>query len=142
MAKIERTITLNVPVEKVFSYISDPNNELDTLPSITDIRDITGEGVGQKWGWSYKMVGISLKGESEVTEHIPNQRLVHKSKGGIESTWTYIFNPVNGGTRMNLVVEFTIHIPVLGKVGERMVLNRTEREADLAMTNIKERLED
>ena len=142
MAKVERNTIINVPVEKVFSYISDPNNELDTLPSITDIRDITGEGVGQKWGWSYKMVGISLKGESEVTEHIPNQRLVHKSKGGIESTWTYIFNPVNGGTRMNLVVEFTIPIPVLGKVGERMVLNRTEREADLAMTNIKERLED
>ena len=142
MAKVERTLTLNVPVEKVFSYISDPNNELDTIPSITDIRDVTGEGVGQKWGWSYKMVGISLKGESEVTEHIPNQRLVHKSKGGIESKWTYTLNPVNGGTRMNLVVEFTIPIPVLGKVGERMVLNRTEREADLAMTNIKERLED
>ena len=142
MAKVERTITLNVPVEKVFSYISDPNNELDTIPSITDIRDVTGEGVGQKWGWSYKMVGISLKGESEVTEHIPNQRLVHKSKGGIESTWTYTLDSVNDGTRMNLVVDFTIPIPVLGKVGERMVLNRTEREADLAMTNIKERLED
>ena len=142
MAKVERTLTLNVPVEKVFSYISDPKNELDTIPSVTDIRDVIGEGAGQKWGWSYKMVGFSLKGESEVTEYIPNERLVHKSKGGIESTWTYTFNPVNGGTRMNLVVEYTIPIPVLGKVGERMVLNRTEREAELAMTNIKERLED
>lgn len=141
MAKVERTITVNVPVEKVFSYISDPNHELDTIPSITDIRDVTGEGVGQKWGWSYKMVGISLKGESEVTEYIPNQRLVHKSKGGIESTWTYTLNQEDGSTQMNLVVEFKIPIPVLGKVGERMVLNRTEREADLAMTNIKERLE-
>jgi coenzyme Q-binding protein COQ10 len=141
MAKVERTIVLNVPVEKVFSYISDPNNELDSIPSITDIRDVTGKGVGQKWGWSYKMVGISLKGESEIIEYVPNQRLVQKSKGGIESTWTYTLNPENGGTRMNLVVEFTIPIPVLGKVGERMILNRTEREADLAMTNIKERLE-
>jgi carbon monoxide dehydrogenase subunit G len=141
MAKVERSIIVNAPVEKVFSYISDPNNELDSIPSITDIRDIKGEGVGQKWGWSYKMVGFSLKGESEVTEHIPNQRFVHKSKGGIQSTWTYTFSPENGGTKLNVVVEYTIPIPVLGKVGERMVLNRTEREADLAMTNIKEKLE-
>ena len=141
MVKVERSIAINAPVEKVFSYISDPNSGLESMPSITDIRDITGEGVGQKWSWSYKMVGISLKGESEVIEHIPNQRLVHKSKGGIESTWTYTFNPENGGTRLNIVVEYTIPMPVLGKVGERMVLHRTEREADLAMTNIKERLE-
>ena len=141
MAKVERSITIDAPVEKVFSYISNPNNELESIPSITDIRDVTGEGLGRKWGWTYKMVGFSLKGESEVIEYIPNQRLVHKSKGGIESTWTYTFNPENGGTRLNVVVEYKIPIPVLGKVGERMVLNRTEREADLAMTNTKESLE-
>ena len=141
MAKVERSIIINAPVEKVFAYISDPNSELESIPSITDIRDITGEGVGQKWGWSYKMVGVSLKGESEVIEHIPNQRLVHKSTGGIMSTWTYTFSPENGGTRLNVVVEFTIPVPVLGKVGERLVLQRTEREANLAMSNIKEMLE-
>ena len=142
MAKVERSIIINAPVEKVFSYISDPNSELESMPSITDIRDITGQGVGQRWGWSYKMAGVSLKGESEVIEYIPNQRLVHKSTGGIVSTWTYTFNPEDGGTRLNVVVEYTIPVPVLGKVGERLALRRTEREADLAMTNIKERLED
>ena len=141
MVKVERSIIINAPVEKVFSYISDPNSELESIPSITDIRDITGQGVGQRWGWSYKMFGVSLKGESEVIEYIPNQRLVHKSTGGITSTWTYTFNPEAGGTRLNVIVEYTIPVPVLGKVGERLVLHRTEREADLAMTNIKERLE-
>jgi len=46
MAKIERSSTINAPVEKVFAYISDPMNLLEWLPSITDARDITGEGVG------------------------------------------------------------------------------------------------
>jgi uncharacterized membrane protein len=111
------------------------------VPSITDIRNITGQGLGQRWNWSYKMVGVSLKGESEVTEHIPNQRLVHKSTGGIASTWTFTFKPEDGGTRLDVVVDYNIPVPVLGKVAERMVLQRTEREADLAMSNIKERLE-
>jgi carbon monoxide dehydrogenase subunit G len=141
VAKIERSIVIKAPVDKVFSYISDPNNELEAIPSITDIRDITGEGLGQRWHWSYKIAGIPFKGESEVIEYIPNQRLVHKSTGGIASTWTYTFKAEDGGARLSAVVEFTLPVPVLGKVGERLALKKTEREAEMAMTNIKEALE-
>jgi hypothetical protein len=57
------------------------------------------------------------------------------------STWTWTFQPEAGGTRLSLVVEYTIPVPVLGKVGERLALRQTEREADLAMTTLKDRLE-
>jgi len=141
MAKVERSFKINAPVEKVFSYVTDPRNELEYIPSITDIRDITGQGVGQRFGWTYKMMGIPLKGKDEVTEYVPNQRYVHKSTGGIVSTWTWTFQPEAGGTRLSLVVEYTIPVPVLGKVGERLALRQTEREADLAMATLKDRLE-
>jgi len=42
---------------------------------------------------------------------------------------------------LNLVVEYTIPVPVLGKLGERMVLRQNEREADQAMANIKAKME-
>lgn len=141
MAKVERSFKINAPVEKVFSYVTDPRNELEYIPSITDIRDITGQGVGQRFGWTYKMMGIPLKGEDEVTEYVPNQRYVQKSTGGIVSTWTWTFQPEAGGTRLSLVVEYTIPVPVLGKVGERLALRQTEREADLAVATLKDRLE-
>lgn len=38
---------------------------------------------------------------------------------------------------MNVVVECTIPVLVLGKVGEKLVLGQVEREADLAAANIK-----
>ena len=141
MAKVERNVTINAPVEKVFSYLDDPMNQLECIPSMTDVRDITGHGVGQKFGWTYKMMGLSFKGESEVTEHVPNQRCVIKSTGDILSIWTWTFKPEDSKTLVNLVVEYTIPVPVVGKVGERLVLRLNEREADLAMENIKERLE-
>jgi carbon monoxide dehydrogenase subunit G len=141
MLKVERGIFIKAPVEKVFSYITDPKNELEWLPSITDVRDITGLGVGQQWGWSYKMLGLTFKGKTEVAEFTSNKRYVYESSGGITSTWTYTFNPEAGGTRLNLVVEYTIPVPVLGKVAERLVLSQNEREADLGMANIKGRLE-
>jgi len=141
MAKVERSFKINAPVEKVFSYVTDPRNELEYIPSITDIRDITGQGVGQRFGWTYKMMGIPLKGKDEVTEYVPNQCYVQKSTGGIVSTWTWTFQPEAGGTRLSLVVEYTIPVPVLGKVGERLASRQTEREADLAIATLKDRLE-
>ena len=141
MAKVERGTLIKAPVEKVFSYITEPKNELEWLPSITDVRDITGLGVGMRWGWIYKMLGLSLKAKTEVAEFVSNKRYVYKSSGGITSTWTYAFKQEAGGTRLNLAVEYTIPIPVLGKVAERLVLAQNEREADLAVANIKARVE-
>jgi coenzyme Q-binding protein COQ10 len=141
MAKVERSITINAPVDKVFAYISNPANEMEWFTSITDIRDIKGQGVGQMYGYTYKMAGLPLKGESEVIEYTPNQRYVTKSKGGIVSTWTWTFSPEDSGTRLNVVVEYSIPVPVLGKVGEKLTLGQIEREADLAAANIKARLE-
>lgn len=142
MAKVTRSVVLKAPVEKVFSYISNPKNEMEFIPSITDIRDIQGQGVGDKYGWTYKMVGISLKGESEIIESVANKQYVSKSSGGIVSTWTWTFEPEGDGTRLGITVDYTIPVPVLGKVGERLVLRQTEREADLAMENLKDILED
>ena len=141
MAKVEQSIIINAPVEKVFAYITDPANEMEWLPGNTDVRDITGQGVGQRWGYTYKMMGLPFKGEDEVLEYTPNQRYVTKSKGGVVSTWTWTFKPEDGGTRLNVVVEYTIPVPVLGKVGERLALGQVKREADLAAVNIKARLE-
>jgi hypothetical protein len=87
------------------------------------------------------MMGIHLKGKTEVIEHVANQRLTFKTTGGIASTWTWTFTGEPNKTRLNLIVEYTVPVPVLGKIAERLVLRQNEREADLAMANIKERLE-
>lgn len=142
MAKVTRSVVLNTPVEKVFSYISNPVNEMEFIPSITDIRDVQGQGVGDKYGWTYKMMGVSMKGESEIIESKANELYVSKSSGGIVSTWTWTFEPEGDGTRLGITVDYTIPVPVLGKVGERLVLRQTEREADYAMANLKDILED
>jgi uncharacterized membrane protein len=141
MAKVERSITINAPVEKVFAYVDDPVTQLEWVPSIMEIKDVSGSGVGQHFNWKYKMVGILLEGASTITEHIPNKRIVTQSKGGATSTWTLNFETQNGGTMLELTIEYTIPVPVLGKLAEKIVLKRNEREADLAMANVREKME-
>jgi uncharacterized membrane protein len=141
MAKVEKSITINAPVEKVFAYIEDPMNQLEYLPSIVEVKDVTGQGVGAHYRWAYKMTGLRFEGETTMTEYVSNERIVVQTKGGIASTWSWTFTSGDGGTEVNLTVEYTIPVPVLGKLGEALVLKQNEREAGTAMANIKAKLE-
>ena len=142
MKKIERSISINIPIENVFSYMSHPINQLEWLPGLVGIQDIKGEGVGRTCSWIYKMMGITFKGKSECIEYIPNERIVIKTTGSIVSIWDFALIPQEGGmTSVNLVVDYTIPVPLIGKLGEKLILWQNEREADLAMTKIKKSLE-
>ena len=141
MQKITRSTIINAATDAIFAYVSDPMNAPEWLPSMMEVTEVTGSGKGQHYRWRFKMVGVPLDGESTVTEHIPNERRVVESKGGATATWTYTFEPSDGGTKFGIDVEYTIPIPVLRKLAERLVLKRNEREADMAMENIKDKME-
>ncbi len=141
MVKVGKSISINAPVEKVFKYIDDPLNSPEWIPSTIDATDVSGSGVGQHYRWTYKMAGVLIKGETTTTEYIPNERIVTQIKGGITCTWITSFKAQDGGTIMDLDIEYTIPIPVLGKLAEKIVLKRNEREADMAMVNVKEKME-
>jgi uncharacterized membrane protein len=141
MANVHKSITINSPVEKVFAYIDDITTSPEWLPSMMEVSDVTGSGAGQHYRWKYKMAGVPLKGESTVTEHIPNERRVIDSKGGATAHWIYTFEPHDGGTKLDIEIEYTIPVPVLGKLAEKLVLKRNEREADMALENVKDKME-
>jgi len=84
-------------------YVTDPMNTLEWLVGVVEIKDVTGSGVGQHFHWKYNMVGIPLRGETTVSEHVPNERRVTDSKGGIPTTFTFTFAPHEGGTKLDLV---------------------------------------
>ena len=141
MPRINNSTHINAPVEKVFAYVTDPMNVPEWMVSMSEVTDVTGSGLGQHSHWKYKMVGIPLHGETTVTEQVPNEREVTKSKGGITSTFTWTFAPDEGGTKLDLEIDYSIPVPVLGKLAEKLVLKRNEREMGMNAQNIKERLE-
>ena len=61
MVKVEVGITISAPIEKVFSYVADPTHKMDFIPSMTEIRGITGQGVGQK-------VGLDLQDDGRASQ--------------------------------------------------------------------------
>ncbi len=142
MAKITRDILINAPVEKVFEYASNPVNQPEYWPSMLEVKDIEEQpGGGRNYNWVYKMAGIRLNGSTETTEFVENERIVTKSSGGVESTFTYTYKPEGEGTRLTMELEYVVPVPVIGKLAEGFILKTNEREADTVMGNLKDRLE-
>ena len=142
MPTIKKSIHIDASVERVFAYITDPTNSPEWMVSLTEVRNVTGTGVGQKWGWEYTMVGIPFQGESTVVESVPNRRHVLTSKGGIISKFAWDFEAEPTGTQLDLEIDYSIPGKVLGRLAERLVLRRNERESTLNLQNIKEHVED
>ena len=142
MIKTGRSITINAPVTKIFDYLSEPTNQPEIWPSLMEIKDVQRLPDGKtKNRWVYKMAGIRLEGTSEGVESVANQRIVSKTKGGVESTQTWIFQPEAGGTKVTFEVEYTVPIPVLGKLAEAIIVKMNEHEGEVILANLKSRME-
>ncbi len=142
MAKVEKTITINAPVEKVCGYMSEPTNLPEIWPSLVEVKDVQRlPNGGHSNRWVYKMAGMRFEGTSEDIEYVANQRIVSKTKGGVESTQTWMFQPDAGGTKVTFEVEYNMPIPVLGKLAEAIIVKMNDREGDLILANLKTRME-
>ena len=143
MATVKKSTQINKSTEKVFDYLSDHKNEPEWMPGMIELNLTSGDGknVGDTYKWKYKMAGIILRGETSVKEMVPNRKIVTESNVGIKNTFTFNLAPNEEGTLLELHIDYIIPVPVLGKIAEKIVLGKNEREADLALENIKIHLE-
>jgi ligand-binding SRPBCC domain-containing protein len=148
VAKIHRDVVVNADPERCFDFIADPSLAplfISSLYSITPIK-VEPRGAGNRWGFEYDMFGVPLRGESECIQFDRPSKYVWRSvpDSMIDTTFTYSFDPEDGGTRISLDVEYETPEKVLGgKLADKLVVERmNEHEADAAIKNLKVVLEE
>ena len=142
MAKLDRSVTIDAPIEKVFQFVEDPSNFPEVWPSMMEVKDVERlPSGGRKFSWVYKMAGVKLEGTSETIEYEENRRIVSETKGGIQSKFVWSFAPEGDGTTLHVDMEYTVPVPVVGKLAESVIVKMNEREASALVSNIKDRME-
>lgn len=141
MEAIRKSIEIRASAGQVFTYLADPENDPEWVPSLMEVRNISGHGSELRYEWTYKMVGFKLDGETRTVEHVPNKRMLMTTRGGVDSKWIYELTPTATGTRFDLSVEYEIPLPVLGKLAEKLVARANERELEVAIQNVKDQCE-
>jgi uncharacterized protein YndB with AHSA1/START domain len=139
---IDKDITIKAPPETVFGFLEDPKHFPEIFPSLIEVKDVeklpTG---GYRYHWIYKLAGFKFEGETMTTQWAPPKTIVDKTKGEIESTFEWKFFPENGHTKVELEIGFEFPKQLVGKFEEPFLLRLNEREAEMVLWNLKDRLE-
>lgn len=142
MATLTRSITIDAPVDTVFDYALDIRqlwNWKDV--ALTDV-DIKPDGVGTSARLYTHVLGFHVEGGVEYTEVIPGHRIVAQVHFFAEKpTWTFTFEPVDGGTKVTAEGEWNVKLPVAGKPIERMMVKEHEPYVEATLANLKTQVE-
>jgi uncharacterized membrane protein len=133
MIRIETRVVINRPIDEVFEFVSDVENNPLWQSSIVEGKQTSSGslGVGTTITTTSRYLGLRIKTDWEVIEYEPNRKYVAKSisgRGQAKGTWA--FEPVANGTRVDLAAEmglsglFRIVEPMLKIIGQR----ETEKE--------------
>jgi len=144
MAKLEKSIHIEAPVEKVSAFLTEPANWPTIWPSMLECQGTEKSPDGSHYTsvhWVYKMSGMRFEGDSDTIEYVPNQRVATKSRSGIENTVVWTFEPEESGTRATFSVEYVVPVPVLGKLAANAIVKSNEREMDVVLENLKKAME-
>lgn len=146
MLKVHREIVVNANPEKCFDFIADPSLAplfVSGLHAITPIG-VEPRGKGNTWAWEYDMAGVPLRGNAECIEFERPGKYVWRSTTGVMSTWTYMFEATEGGTKISVDIEYEIpDSAVAGKITDSAVAARiNEQQADNGIQNLKVVLEE
>lgn len=139
MATIRRSISIHVPVDRVFDYVADPTHLPEIWPSLVEVRNVEAHPAGKSFDWDYKLLGVRIHGHSDPVELVPNERQVTRSSKGIPNTFRWLFQGRDGETELALEVDYESPLP--GRLAERLVGRVNEREAETLLTNLKRKLE-
>ena len=140
MVTIGEAITVFAPAERVFNYLCEPNNLPEIWPSLIEITDIQSLPDGRySCRWKYKMAGRLFEGTAEYTEMIPNKSIVFEARGGIKAVLTCKLRTRANRTRVTITIEYSIPVPLLGKLAEALVAKMNEQEMVLVMSNLRAR---
>jgi uncharacterized membrane protein len=142
MATVNKSITINTPVEKVFKYATEPSNLPEIWPSLVENKLVERlPNGGNKTQFVYKMAGMRFEGISEDTEFIPNQRVVSKTEEIVESEMIWEYQSEGEATKVTFRAEYTVPIPLLGKLAEAFIVKQNDNEAEVILANLKARME-
>jgi len=122
--KVEISGEIERPVEEVFAYATDPAKAPEWRSGVIECRaDPPGPvRVGSKIHTVLRFLGRRIEGTAEVTELVPDRRLVQKTNSPFPLELTYLAEPSAGGTKVTVEAVgepggfFRVAGPVLGRL--------------------------
>lgn len=127
MFQVQVSIVINRPLEEVFAFLSDLENNLKWRTEMIEAKKTSAGPIGV--GTTYRMInnlfGRQIEGEAVVTEYELHWKYATVNKSGLPIKTQRTFEPVEVGARVTFSVEtelgglFKLAEPLLASIGKR-----------------------
>ena len=142
MARIEESIMIKRPVDKVFTYIVDPKTWPRWDPGLLEAEQISpGQmGVGTTLRGNNKQMGRRMAFTAKVTEYEPNKKWGGSvSFGNLQFEEHFVFDSIGEVTKLTRVYD--VQLAGLLKLFGPMVLSSMRSGSKQSLSNLKNILE-
>ena len=142
MARVEESMDIKCPVDKVFAYTTEAKSWPKWQSFIMEAEQTSQEpmGVGTTFKGTNRMMGRSMKWTARVTEYEPNRKWAKNITCGsviIEERMTY--DPLEG--RIKFTIVYDMKVGGFLKLFSPMVVSSTRKETKKSLSNLKGILE-
>jgi len=149
MGRVESSIEIEAPIEKVFAFLSNPKNKEKILAHAeVKVENVSEQpiGVGTTYRWSGVLAGRKVGFHShEIVEFEKNRRFVDHHKGGgslKKEESTFVFAATDRGTKVTMSIDYELPYSVLGKILDKLRFRKEfERFLNVGAQKAKEILE-
>src|SRR6185436_11932599 len=100
MPSAERTITINRPVDEVFTFLADGRNAKLWRSGVLDVDLVSGSGAGARYSQGVRGPGgRRVAADYEITEYVPDEKIAFAATAGpVRPTGSFTFEPMGTGT--------------------------------------------
>lgn len=139
MTRIEQSVIIPAPLVEVFAFASDYRKWADWFVGVSAFTPTTAvtEGNGAQYAYKARMMGFSMRIETEIHDFIPNQGWRGVSiKGDVRTFWA--FQPVGDNTRFTYSLEYTLPLPWLSSFVDTLFMkSQTKRTITTSLENLR-----
>jgi uncharacterized protein YndB with AHSA1/START domain len=142
MGAVSRTVFIRRPPEAVYDLAWRPERATEWIVGMVATENVrpgdAATGLDCRFDWTYRMLGLTFRGENRIVEADRPQRLREESSGGLNSVWTWRFEEADGGTSVHLTVDYVPPMGWLGRLLDPILLRRlNQRALDGTLDNLK-----
>jgi uncharacterized protein YndB with AHSA1/START domain len=139
---IERSIHIDAPRSAIYEFITEPTNLPEVWTGLVEVSNSNRKPDGtHRFDTVYKLAGMHFHGRAETREAVTDTLSEVAMRSGLECVWRWTFEGRDDGTDVHLRVSFEVPPPLVDKVGAPYVLTLEERETELLLVSLKDRIE-
>jgi len=139
MAKVERSILINAPGDRIDEITRDGRRLTEWYTGIEKAEPDEGyPNPGGKLVMTYKSGGVKFDITQTVLERTEGKSAKYKMEGMITGTNDWIYTPEGEGTLVKATFDYEMPGGVLGKLADKMVVERMNIEnLEKSLENLK-----